>query len=83
MKIERTKDMPQIKKALFAMVTKDTANIPNDDIWRNYERSFTYDGKNYNVSLVFKKNDKYFSYRNLEIAHEQEVKELWQPSNLM
>lgn len=82
MNIERVKEMPELKKEIFRLIAADTANVPNDDAWRAYERDVTVTGGHYTISLSFRKSAEYFTYRNFRIEHKQETKELWQPKSL-
>lgn len=72
-KIERMKEMPEIKREIFKMVFNDTLNIPNDETWRKYSRDFTHEGKEYTVKLSFMKSGQYFTYRNYELSYKQQI----------
>lgn len=80
--IERTSQMPQLKRAVIKMVWEDTINIPNDDVWRKYTRNFTYEKVEYVVSMSFRKSAQYFTYRNLTIEYPQEERIIKQSARL-
>lgn len=70
MKIKRKEEMSQLEKAIIGMIFRDVGNIPDDGIWRKYEKKFIYEQQDYIVKCSFKLDNHFLTYRNLYITKE-------------
>lgn len=73
MKIKRMNEMSQLEKSIVQMVWSDVKDLPLYHDWRNYERGFTHENKNYKYKCKFKIEDGHLRLLNAEIEHEQIV----------
>jgi hypothetical protein len=72
LKFERMKQLPRLKQEIISYLFDFVARKPRDQWWR-YKGEFKYDGKEYELECDCKYDNQMFSYRNLHIAHKQEV----------
>lgn len=66
-KVQRTSDMNEIEKKLMLEIWKDICDKRYDKKWYNYHKEFTINSKLYIVTLQFKLDNQFFTYRNLSI----------------
>ena len=68
--------MSQIEKAVMSMIWADIQTLPRIDIWRSYDRGFSYDSINYRFKCKFKIEGNYLKLIDSRIEHEQETIDL-------
>lgn len=76
MKVKRLYEMSELEKAIMLMVWDDVQSMPNADMWRKYERGFTYENKKYRYRCRFKIEDGHLRLMDTSIEHEQVVIDL-------
>lgn len=71
-KIERTKDMPQLKREIILKLFDFVSRRKHGQWWK-YTGEFIYQGTTYNLECECTYDNQIFTYRNLYIEHKQEV----------
>lgn len=71
MKVKRLFEMSQLEKAIMMMLWQDIESLPNADTWRKYERSFTYEDKQYRYKCRFMVEGGHLRLIDTSIEHEQ------------
>ncbi len=68
--------MSKLERAIMLMIWEDVQGMPNIDVWRKYERGFTYENKKYRYKCRFRVQDGHLRLIDTSIEHEQVVIEL-------
>lgn len=71
--IKRLVEMSDLERAVIQMIFDDVRNIQDDNVWRNYQRKFTFESKSYVVKCKFKMSNQYLTHKDLIITHDQET----------
>ena len=71
-KIERFKDIPQLKREIIAYLFENMSRKERDR-WFQFKGEFVYENVEYNLECECKWDNQIFSYRNLFIEHKQQV----------
>src|SRR5580692_6026986 len=75
LKLERVKDMPELKKEIISYLFTQVSNRPYDRWWK-YTGEFVYEKETYNLECECRYDTEIFSYRNLFIERKQKVIEV-------
>lgn len=67
-KLERIKDMPNLKKEIISYLFDHVARR-NRETWWHYKGEFKYEGQEYELECDCKWDNQMFSYKNLHISH--------------
>ena len=65
--------MSQLESEIIKMIHNDVQRVPDDGLWRTYEKSFTYEKENYIVKCSFRVDNFFLTYKNLHITKEQQI----------
>ena len=71
-KLERLKDMPQLKKEIVSYLF-DFVSRKKWGQWWKYKGEFKYEGQSYNLECECMFDNQMFTYRNMFIEHKQIV----------
>jgi hypothetical protein len=71
MKVNRLVEMSELEKAIVLMIWSDVKDLPLYANWRNYERGFTHENKNYRYKCRFKVEDGHLRLMDAVIEHER------------
>jgi hypothetical protein len=76
LKIERIREMPELKKEIIKHLWDYLKNKRDSDRWWKFNGKFIFEGKPYVLEAEVRLDNKFLQYRGMLIEHEQQVIEI-------